>query len=172
MRHTEDPGLAILSGDGLCCRLARFRAFEPFPRKEVTGNAATWCQARHHLKRVDDGRLFQEHCYPFPENKATLLLGKTICFQRIEPAVLVKVTTYKADMCSIDSRFFESRSYRLQTAEQTLDEDDPKFSFLRQNIATAEENLEWIRRERERAALSDSPGPRSTGTAGGGESVC
>ena len=49
--------------------------------------------------------------------------------------------------------------YRLQTAEQTLDEDDPKFSFLRQNIATAEENLEWIRRERERAALSDSAGP-------------
>jgi hypothetical protein len=60
--------------------------------------------------------------------------------------------------------------YRLQTAEQTLDEDDPKLSFLRRNIATIEEHLERIRSEHVVESDRSAPHPRSGG--GGGESTC
>ena len=62
--------------------------------------------------------------------------------------------------------------YRLQTAEQTLDEDDPKFSFLRRNIATAEEHLERARSERAAESQRSAASMRTTGNTGGGESIC
>jgi hypothetical protein len=59
--------------------------------------------------------------------------------------------------------------YRLQTAEQTLDEDDPKFSFLRRNIAAVEELHEQVRKE---ASAKSHSSMRSDGGGGGGESTC
>ena len=59
--------------------------------------------------------------------------------------------------------------YRLQTAEQTLEEDDPKFSFLRRNIAAVEEHLNQVSRE---AAAKSHTSTRSDGWGGGNSRGC
>ena len=59
--------------------------------------------------------------------------------------------------------------YRLQTAEQTLEEDDPKFSFLRRNIAAVEEHLDQVSRE---AAAKSHTSTRSDGGGRGNSRGC
>ena len=59
--------------------------------------------------------------------------------------------------------------YRLQIAEQTLEEDDPTFSFLRRNIAAVEEHLDQISRE---AAAKSNTSTRSGGGGRGNPDGC
>jgi hypothetical protein len=59
--------------------------------------------------------------------------------------------------------------YRLQIAEQTLEEDDPAFSFLRRNIAAVEEHLDQVSRE---AAAKSNTSTRSGGGGGGNPDGC